>query len=1197
MCGSAHQQFSSESRQREIPSLQHSPRPPRSRRKYGTSLRLNGFSTFVLLVFTTATLLPLSNAAFIQFENCINRTILNSNLLKFTPLYFWAKFNTSAESHNLNITIYGDVSGQATEGPYPPSTDQHWKNPNETLGKIVDVSPTNPFFTTLFSNYKVLTYTAFNSGGSQFCLSTVNTTCPIAPVFNDTRIGPYSLPAFTVGHDFYSSYSFATLQSTIRINSGDAGAPELSCVSANITPDLGSKLSDTLCYLPAAVLALVAIATVFAAIWSPWGTSNVFRWTSNYGRDEDLLRLVTPGFGDCLQYIQFIVLAGSLNLHYPGYYQPVVSQASWSILLFNESLVSHGNGSQSLVDGIYVTNRKYGISRLAQLVGMTEEQDIWAGMAVWLLGLIVVTIVLGQLGFFFRWIVRLLNNSRGSDLRSLNWPFTAGNVVRIVFNYFLLPIISLSLFQMVVARSSPASVVAMAVVLLLGVIAFAVWIFWSIFTTRPRAHLFDDLPTVLTYGPLYNTYSDDAAPFAFIPVLLTTIRGIAIGGIQPSGVAQLIMLAICEVILILTLHAFRPFQSNTSMNAYHTFFSVIRLVTTLLMVAFVPSLGVSEAPKGWIGYAILLAHAVVLVFGFFLNSLQTLIEVVARLAGAGGDERGGLTKVFGKRQLSKRTHRRGQRSSLNSTAAMLGHEGDAKSLQRMGGRSRSLSGSSAVLLNQPYSGSQRASLGFDQFSQGENYSNYSGTTPGTPGTNATPWSYLGGGSGQNSRRPTMGTTMENSDLFYRPPRPRKQTVDTNAPGVGTRVSGGSADLTNTPYADSVDQAEAGDAGEGPSSWSPNRGSITPAYLRMHRDDSDPNLAERRKNTDYSVRESDFYYGLRGPALSAQPTRKLKTGPADPMGPVSSATGWFKTFFSGKKEKGKGFEVVRSTRMPPQMMPLEEDDESPPISQEPYRDSPGSPSDSKKSPERGSPVMGLGAAGVRRSNDSDSDQCSDADVFDHRMNRISNVAPTLGPIETGGGIELPSRMGSRVSKASRAQPPSQPASRAPTLPRKSSRRPKSTDRAVIESSSRLSTVVGSPPSTPGRMSAHLPIDSGHHLRPNSNALPVRLPFGSSEPSPSPERSAGNSAASSIYPNDAASDLNHFGPTDDLVPPQIIQTGTERPPSTGFVHQHMARDSIRNDGYDTGTHLETSAEFVDGRSRSVSTQHSAGSHRGR
>ena len=701
--------------------------------------------------------------------------------------------------------------------------------------------------------------------------------------------------------------------------------------------------------------------------------------------------------------------------------------------------------------------------------------------------------------------------------------------MRILFNFFLLPILALSLFQLVVAPHSPAVVVAMAVVVLLAVFVLAVWIFWFIFTTRPRAHLFDDLPTVLAYGPLYNTYSDDAAPFACIPVLVTCLRGIAIGAIQPSGIAQLILLAISEVVLILTVHAFRPFQSNTSMNAYHTFFAVVRLLSTLLMIAFVPSLGISEAGKGWTGYTVLLLHAIVLVFGFFLNSLQTLIEVAARLAGAGGEERGGLVKVFGMRQLARRTHRRGQRSSLASDAAMLAHEGDSKSIQLMASRARSMSGSSAVLLNQGHgTGSQRASFGWDQNSQEHS------TAPGTPGTPGT--------TSLHSRRPTMGTPIDHSDPYYRPPRQRRATMD---PG---RKRGSGSSLDPALYAD-LEQAEAGDAGEGPSSML-NRNSMTPAYLRVERDDPDP-TPERRQHTDYTVRESDFYYGIRGPALSNQPTRKLKTGPADPMGPVASATGWFRDLFGGKrKEKGKGFEVVRSTRMPP-MVPPEEGQGVPlrDTHHEPYRDEPTRDGDRVRTreadAEAGAAVPGLADGNSRR--------------------RVSNKAPTLDPIEAEGGIGLPSRLGSTASSQPEAR-------RAPTLPRRSSKRTKSVDK--------LSTVA-SVPSTPGRpMSSQR---TSEHLEPGR----IRLPFGSAG-DPSPERSPGQSTISSLYPSNEATG-------GELTVPTMTEAGGERPMSTGFVHQHWAHESIRDDGVAAGNQLESAAELVDG--RSLGSQRSGTSQRSR
>ena len=460
-------------------------------------------------------------------------------------------------------------------------------------------------------------------------------------------------------HDLGSAYGFSTIHTYLHFVDDSTPPLSVGCITADVTPYLGQSISKLLTFIPLALLVLVGIATASAAIFSPWGTWNIFRWTSNYGRDADQLRLITPGFGDCLQYIQFIVLSGSLNLNYPGFYQPAVSSVSWSSLMFNQSFVNQNrsadqHGPFGLIDGVYITNGTQGLETMSQLVGYANNRNIWAGMMIWLLVIIAAIVALIQIGFAGRWIYRLLSDTREEDLRAKNFPLSAGNAIRIVFNYFMLPLVSLSMYQLVIAgtviaEGSSAAPIAFAVITLFLLILFLAWLFRVITSANPRSYLFDDLPTVLIYGPLYNTYSDNAAAFALIPVTLTFVRGIAIGAVQAIGVVQLVLLAICEVILILTLNAFRPFSSPTSMNAYHSIFSAVRLTTVLLMVAFVPSLDVDQSPRGWIGYVILLLHGITLLIGFFLHSLQTLVEVVARLLGAGDDQgaatRGGLVKV------------------------------------------------------------------------------------------------------------------------------------------------------------------------------------------------------------------------------------------------------------------------------------------------------------------------------------------------------------------------------------------------------------------------------------------------------------------------------------------------------------------------------------------------------------------------
>lgn len=1097
----------------------------------------------LLLPLLVAMLTTSAEAAFINFTNCLSPAIINSQspqLLQFVPIFFNARFDEAHPNHNLNITIYGNVTGQAEEGPYPPPNSTSWSNSSDPFGKIVDYTVN---FTTLFASFDVLTYTAYDAPPSVFCNSVINGSCPMGPLFYANGSDPYQLHAFTIAHDMYSTYSFATIVPTIEIRSGDRSAPFLACISANITPYLGSNLAAMLRYLPAAILALVGIATVTAARFSPWSSKDFFYWTSNYGRDEDVLRLVTPGFADCLQYIQFVVLAGSLSLAYPGYYQPVVSQASWSVLMFNESFVTHGGGTQSLTDGVYsVTDGAYGLTRLSQLVGMTSDTDVWAGMAIWLCVIIGAVVVLCQVAFATNWFARRVSDRAQEDFRSKNLPFTGGMVVRVVYTYFLLPIVSLSLFQLVIALRSPPAVLAMTVVGLLAVLAFAAWIFHLIFTTKPRVHLFDHLPLLMCYGPLYNTYSDEAAPFAFIPILVTFMRGIAIGAIQPSGIAQLVMLAICEVILILTLNAFRPFQSLTSMNAYHTFFSVVRLITVLLSIAFVPALAVSEASKGWIGYAVLLLHAIVLVFGFFLNALQTLIEVFARLAGAGGrDARGGLTKVFGDRQLSKRPRPNNLRNSLTSDQAMLAQDSDVKS-DRMDVRSRSISGSSAMMLNHPGSAlDNRSSGAFDQNSQVDVGSTVSGPSPdpSTPGGGSqSPHMFVGSSAPAQYHKSATLTSraMEPSVPFYRPPRPRRPTLE---PLTGQETG---PDLETNPEGQPAQSPPQTGARDSVSTFSPNRSSLNAAYFRHFRDDSEGSAGEHRPRrvTDYSKREADFYYGIRGPALSSMPSRRLKTGPADPMSPVASATGWFRSLFGGKqKEKSKGFEVVRST--PLHLLQLEEDEEMGQMGQEPYADSP-----QRKSslPQDGDAQAGASQGSPRKG--------KEAREFD--MHQISDAPPVLDPIETG-GFDFPSRMNSQSSTK-----PSASHIR-PIIPRRSSKR-NSLGAVMTEGHF---PVLGPGPSFKSNAPRWPSFRHPQHPSPSEEA-DARVPFGG----------AGNSGASNLYP----------AGEEALSPPyeeEEARSGSnapfaeqERPLSTGRVAHHLASDNIHQGAYD---HLETRAELVE------------------
>jgi hypothetical protein len=170
-----------------VKALSHSwRRRGRRRRSHGTARSPFSFGKLLYLaVALLGLLLPRSTAVLVHFENCLPRSIVDSAQLQFVPLNVSAHFNTSDASHNLSITIYGNVTGsEPTNTQLPSIDDPHWGNPNQTLGKIANLSTSNNKYSTLFANFGVLSYTPYEQRGIRFCDTVVQGKCPLAPVFN-----------------------------------------------------------------------------------------------------------------------------------------------------------------------------------------------------------------------------------------------------------------------------------------------------------------------------------------------------------------------------------------------------------------------------------------------------------------------------------------------------------------------------------------------------------------------------------------------------------------------------------------------------------------------------------------------------------------------------------------------------------------------------------------------------------------------------------------------------------------------------------------------------------------------------------------------------------------------------------------------------------------------------------------------------
>lgn len=153
-----------------------------SHRRRRRKMRRTGLSTLLL----ASTAVSSVNAAFVPFKNCLDDSIVHSDplQLQFVPLLVSASIDPSSDSRSLDVTVYGNVSGLASQQPYPPPDDPAWEDRNKSIGKIVGVDKDNNKYSTLFAKLNVLSFTPYIADPAKFCDSVTQGDCPLGPVFN-----------------------------------------------------------------------------------------------------------------------------------------------------------------------------------------------------------------------------------------------------------------------------------------------------------------------------------------------------------------------------------------------------------------------------------------------------------------------------------------------------------------------------------------------------------------------------------------------------------------------------------------------------------------------------------------------------------------------------------------------------------------------------------------------------------------------------------------------------------------------------------------------------------------------------------------------------------------------------------------------------------------------------------------------------
>lgn len=158
-----------------------------------------------LLALIVSFLIVPASAVLLEFDNCLSESYKNGNpkQLQFVPYWLDAVFNTTDPSHNLQVTVWGDVTGFIGQNQSAPPLNSnplsYWSPVNDSTvygGKIINIpnagstDPNLVKYTTLSNKVNVLTYEPYDHS-EQFCANLVNFSCPLGPA---VKAEPYVEP-------------------------------------------------------------------------------------------------------------------------------------------------------------------------------------------------------------------------------------------------------------------------------------------------------------------------------------------------------------------------------------------------------------------------------------------------------------------------------------------------------------------------------------------------------------------------------------------------------------------------------------------------------------------------------------------------------------------------------------------------------------------------------------------------------------------------------------------------------------------------------------------------------------------------------------------------------------------------------------------------------------------------------------------
>ncbi|WAQ91185.1 hypothetical protein PtA15_14A66 [Puccinia triticina] len=564
----------------------------------------------MLLLLLLAALSASAEPLLKRFADCLGQH--TPSLAPAEQRISFSQLWTQLDSSTLRISLLGQVDSQSSG--YSPQTNFLG---NETA---------------------VLNFQAFTNQ-SALC-SAIRTPPTTNKTASDSGC-PYGPGQLALGVQLplspHPDYPFRTLNTQLQLLDTSTPALTLACIQLDTSPYHPHSIYFSLLrWIPLAILLGYLLVCALARLWAAIISEQLNREAQGLLRSGALLRFSTPGTRDIISHLQFIALLGLFNVQWPEFVYPILTQSAWTTLIFNSTIVRSRLSSDPPPDPLSTPSydppqafvsqfdtpssplylnrslpnvllnygdQQQGIPRWATTIGILPR-DLF-GVAMSLFAICAAAVALfSAISYLIALIATLVSSARLKHIHHHHHHqrdsgiFTSadtddGRTCTSLFD-------SLSHAPPV---SSTQSVVwpqtGLHFALLQGNLL-------RLFILRSAEDRLDHPATILTLGPLYNTFDDRNVLFMGVRFASSFVVAVAIGAAQSHGIIQAVVLLIAELTETMLTSLWLPWGDGAAMAPLTFITSVTRIISAVILVVMTPTVSVGVIASGWLTYVVLL---------------------------------------------------------------------------------------------------------------------------------------------------------------------------------------------------------------------------------------------------------------------------------------------------------------------------------------------------------------------------------------------------------------------------------------------------------------------------------------------------------------------------------------------------------------------------------------------------------------